>query len=253
MPLRYILKQILMPPGLLLLLLLLAFVLRRRFPRLSILCFFSGFLGLLAMSLPVAVEWGARLLEQQAPLKQADWAGLALRADVIVVLGAGRMRGDRAWDEDQPGLMAYERLRYAARLAKASGLPVLTSGGLHYGAPPSEAYIMARSLSDDYGVEVRWQEGMSRTTWENAQLSARLLREAGIRRVVLVTHATHMPRALWSFEHAGFEVVPAPVGYIGVDNARPLGGWLPEGRAVWQSEQLLNEAIGLVGYRLFYR
>ena len=71
--------------------------------------------------------------------------------------------------------------------------------------------------------------------------------------MVLVTHATHMPRALWSFERAGFEVVPAPVGYIGVDNARPLGGWLPEGRAVWQSEQLLNEAIGLVGYRLFYR
>ena len=62
-----------------------------------------------------------------------------------------------------------------------------------------------------------------------------------------------MPRALWSFERAGFEVVPAPAGYIGVDNARPLGGWLPEGRAVWQSEQLLNEAIGLVGYRLFYR
>ncbi len=31
------------------------------------------------------------------------------------------------------------------------------------------------------------------------------------------------------------------------------GGWLPEGRAIWQSGQLLNEAIGLVGYRLFYR
>ncbi len=253
MPLRYILKQILMPPGLLLLLLLLAFVLRRRFPRFSMLCFFTGFLGLLAMSLPVTVEWGARHLEQQAPLKQVDWAGLAQRADAIVVLGAGRVRGDRAWDEDQPGLMARERLRYAARLAKASGLPVLTSGGLHYGTPPSEAYIMARSLSDDYGVEVRWQEGASRTTWENAQLSAPILREAGIRRVVLVTQAVHMPRALWSFQQAGFEVVPAPVGYIGVDNARPLGGWLPEGRAIWQSEQLLNEAIGLVGYRVFYR
>lgn len=253
MPFRYVLKQILMPPGLLLLLLLLAFVLRRRYPRFSVFCFFSGLLGLLVMSLPVTVEWGARQLEQQQPLKQSEWASLATRADAIVVLGAGRVRGDRAWDEDQPGLMARERLRYAARLARASGLPVLVSGGLHYGTPPSEADIMARSLADDYGVEVRWREGASRTTWENAQLSAPILREAGIHRVVVVTQAAHMPRSLWSFEKAGLEVVPAPLGYIGVDNARPLGGWLPEGRAVWQSEQLLNEAIGLVGYRLFYR
>lgn len=253
MPVRYILKQLLMPPGLLLLLLLLAFCLRRRFPRLAMSCFVAGFLGLLVMSLPITVEWGAQQLEQQAPLKQGDWAGLASRADAIVVLGAGRVRGDRAWDEDQPGLMARERLRYGARLAKVSGLPVLVTGGLHYGTPPSEADIMARSLADDYGVEVRWREGASRTTWENAQLSAPILREAGIRRVVLVTQAAHMPRSVWSFEKAGLAVVPAPLGFIGVDNARPLGGWLPEGRAIWQSEQLLNEAIGLIGYRWFYR
>ncbi|MFV3411935.1 YdcF family protein [Pseudomonas nitroreducens] len=253
MPIRFILKQIFMPPGLLLLLLLLGFVLRRRYPRFSAFCFFSGFLGLLVMSLPVSVEWGARQLEQQAPLRQADWAGLAQRADAIVVLGAGRVRGDRAWDEDQPGLMARERIRYAARLAKASGLPVLTSGGLHYGTPPSEARIMAQSLLDDYGVPVRWEEGRSRTTWENAQFSAEMLREAGIQRVVLVTSAIHMPRSIWSFEKAGLQVVPAPAAYLGTDDEVPLGGWLPEGRAIWQSGQLLNEAIGLVGYRLFYR
>lgn len=253
MPIRFILKQLFMPPGLLLLLLLLGFLLRRRYPRVSVVCFFSGFLGLLLMSLPLTVEWGARQLEPQQPLKPAEWAGLARRADAIVVLGAGRVRGDRAWDEDQPGLMARERIRYAARLAKASGLPVLTSGGLHYGTPPSEARIMARSLLDDYGVTARWEEGRSRTTWENAQFSAEMLREAGIRRVVLVTSAIHMPRSVWSFEKAGFEVVPAPSGYIGTDDAVPMGGWLPEGRAIWQSGQLLNEAIGLVGYRLFYR
>lgn len=253
MPIRYIFKQLFMPPGLLLLLLFLGFVLRRRFPRASAFCFFAGFLGLLVMSLPVTVEWGARLLEQQAPLKQTEWAGLTQRADAIVILGAGRVRGDRAWEEDQPGLMARERLRYAARLAKASGLPVLTSGGLHYGTPPSEARIMAQSLLDDYGVPVRWEEGRSRTTWENAQFSAEMLREAGIRRVVLVTQATHMLRSIWSFEKAGLTVVPAPAGYVGVDDAVPMGGWLPEGRAIWQSGQLLNEAIGLVGYRLFYR
>jgi uncharacterized SAM-binding protein YcdF (DUF218 family) len=149
--------------------------------------------------------------------------------------------------------VTLERERYAARLAKASGLPILTSGGLHYGTPPSEAKLMADSLREDFGVAVRWQEGQSRTTWENATYSAEVLLPEGIKRVVVVTQAWHMPRAVWSFQKAGFEVVPAPVGFLGVDNAEPLGGWMPEFKAIWRSGQLLNEAAGQVAYWLFYR
>ena len=72
MPIRFILKQLFMPPGLLLLLLLLGFLLRRRYPRVSVVCFFSGFLGLLLMSLPLTVEWGARQLEPQQPLEPPE-------------------------------------------------------------------------------------------------------------------------------------------------------------------------------------
>lgn len=253
MPLRYLLKQILMPPGILLLLLLLGFLLRRQHPRLALSCFFLGFAGFWLLSLPLTVEWGARLLEREPALAPSEWAQLAQRADAIVIIGAGRERGDPSWGSDQPGLMSRERLRYAARLAKASGLPLLASGGLHYGTPPSEAQLMADSLAEDYGLKVRWREERSRTTWENAELSAPILRQAGVRRIVLVTQAQHMPRAVWSFEHNGLEVVPAPVGFIGVDNARPFAGLLPEAKAFWQSNQLLNEALGLLGYWVFYR
>ena len=153
---------------------------------------------------------------------------------------------------DQPTGTALERMRYAAQLAKASGLPVLTTGGLHYGTPPSEAQLMADRMKSDFGVDVRWKEEASRTTWENAQFSARLVQPQGVRRVVLVTQAWHMQRSRWSFEQAGFEVVPAPVGFLGKDHAQPFAGLLPDSRAVWRSGQLLNEAVGLVGYRLFY-
>jgi uncharacterized SAM-binding protein YcdF (DUF218 family) len=209
--------------------------------------------GFWLMSLPVVVQWGAKALEREAPLARDEWATLAQRADAIVVLGAGRERGDLAWDSDQPTGVALQRERYTARLAKASGLPVLTSGGLHYDTPPTEARLMADSLQDDFGVPVRWQEGRSRTTWENAQFSAEVLLPQGIKRVVIVTQAWHMPRAVWSFKKAGFEVVPAPMGFLGVDNARPLGGWMPEFKSIWQSGQLLNEAVGQIGYSLFYR
>ncbi|HEH8708609.1 TPA: YdcF family protein [Pseudomonas aeruginosa] len=225
MPIRYFFKQLLLPPGGLLLLLFFAFWWRTSRPRLARLCGVCGFFGLWLMSMPLSVEWMGRWLESEPAL-------LA---------------------EDLPSLLAAERLRYAARLAKTSALPVLISGGLHYGRPPSEAALMANALLQDFGVPTRWQEGLSRTTWENATLSAPQLREAGVRRVVLVTQAWHMQRARWSFERQGFEVIPAPVGFLGGANLRPFGGWLPEAQAFWQSGMLLNEAIGLVGYRLFYR
>ncbi|NBA97470.1 YdcF family protein [Pseudomonas sp. R5(2019)] len=253
MPFRYLLKQLILPPGFFFLLLLLAWWLRRSRPRLAAISFVVSAGGLWLMSLPIVVEWAARGLETEPPLVEQRWADLALQADAIVVLGAGRERGDPGWGgEDQPTAIATERLRYAARLAKATGLPLLITGGLHYGSPPSEADIMAQSLERDFGVSVRWKEGRSRTTWENAQFSAALLGPE-FRRVVLVTQAWHMQRSRWSFEQAGFGVITAPMGFWGVDNARPFGGWLPESKAMWQSGMLLNEAVGLIGYRLFYR
>ncbi|MBD1588982.1 YdcF family protein [Pseudomonas typographi] len=253
MLLRYVIKQLLMPPGGLLLLLLLAWCWRRRWPRLALGCLAVGLLGLWGLSLPVVVQHAAQALETEPALLPQAWPGLKDRAQAIVVLGAGRERGDPAFGgEDQATGVALQRMRYAARLARASGLPLLTSGGLHYGSPPSEAWIMARSLQEDFNLAVRWQEGESRTTWENAVYSARLLKAEGITRVVVVTQAWHMPRARWCFEQAGLEVVSAPMGFLGVDNARPLGGWLPEGKALWQNGQLLNEMIGAVGYRVFY-
>nr|WP_298146194.1 YdcF family protein [uncultured Pseudomonas sp.] len=252
MPIRYILKQLLLPPGVLLLLLLVAWWARRRFPRMAMACLVLGLGGLWLMSLPVVVEWSARQLETEPALGELQWAELPGQAQAIVVLGGGREQADPGWRRDQPSLMALERLRYAARLAKASGLPVLTSGGLHYGEPPSEAEMMAEVLARDYGVAVRWQEGLSRTTWENAVLSAEMLKQEGVERVLLVTQAWHMPRARWSFEQAGLQVVSAPMGFLGVPNGRPTGGWLPESKAVWQSGLLLNEAVGLWVYPWVY-
>ncbi|VXB29675.1 conserved hypothetical protein [Pseudomonas sp. 8AS] len=253
MELRFILKQLLLPPGGLLLLIVLAWLCAAARPRLAVVLLVLGVGGLWMMSLPVVVEYAARALEREPALAEAQWVALAQRAEVIVVLGSGREEADPAWGSDQPSATALERLRYAARLHRASGLPVLISGGLHYGEPPSEAGLMAEVLQRDFGVATRWREERSRTTWENAQYTAELLREQGIRRVALVTQAAHMPRSRWCFERAGLQVVAAPLGFLGVANARPLGGWLPEGKALWQSTRLLNEALGLAVYPLLYR
>ncbi|NLY12811.1 MAG: YdcF family protein [Gammaproteobacteria bacterium] len=249
---RYILKQLAFPPSGFLLLLLCGFLLRKRWPKTAVISFIISIGGLYIMSLPITVEHAARALETDVALTAEQWPTLAQHADAIVILGGGRETDDPAWQNDQPSLMAMQRIRYAARLAKASQLPVLVSGGLHFGQPPSEAQIMADTLAEDFGVAARWQEGESRTTWENAQFTAAMLQAEGITRIVLVTNAWHMPRSRWSYEQFGFTVISAPVGFLSGANRRPLNGWLPESKAVWQNTALLNEAIGAALYRLTY-
>ena len=58
-----------------------------------------------------------------------------------------------------------------------------------------------------------WLQPKSQNTHEDALYSSELLREKGIRRVLLVTSAQHMPRSVALFTHQGIEVIPAPVDY----------------------------------------
>lgn len=250
---RYIIKQLAFPPSSLLLLLLCSLFLRKRWPKSAAVGLVISISGLYIISLPITVEYAARALETETALSPEQWPTLKQHADAIVVLGGGREINDPAWPSEQPSLMAMQRLRYAARLAKSSQLPILLSGGLHFGQPPSEAQLMADSLAQDFAVNARWLESDSRTTWENAQYTAKILQAEGIQRVVLVTHAWHMPRSRWSFEQFGLQVISAPVGFLSGANQRPLNGWLPESKAMWQNTALLNEAIGSVLYRFSYR
>ncbi|HZJ92642.1 MAG TPA: YdcF family protein [Thiopseudomonas sp.] len=249
---RYLIKQLAFPPSSLLLLLLLGIVLRKRWPKVAITSLILGIGGLYITSLPISVEYAARAIETEAALTPEQWPELGQHADAIVILGGGREINDPAWEIDQPSLMAMQRVRYAARLAKASNLPILVTGGLHRGQPPSEAQIMADSLEQDFGITARWLEGESRTTWENAKYTAKILQAEGIQRVVLVTQAWHMPRSRWSYEQFGFEVVSAPVGFLSGANGRPLKGWMPESKSMWHTTALLNEVIGNIMYRLTY-
>jgi uncharacterized SAM-binding protein YcdF (DUF218 family) len=104
-----------------------------------------------------------------------------------------------------------ERVRYGARLARLTGLPVLVTGGSVYGGE-TEAKLMREVLELELGVPVQWAESRSRTTHENAKYSADILRAAGIDRIVVVAHGVDMARARAEFEDFGLKVTPAPTG-----------------------------------------
>lgn len=173
----------------------------------------------------------------------ADLAALR-SAQALVVIGGGVVPESPEYGKSVPGGESLRRVRYAARLARSLGLPVLVSSGNPYGPP--EAPAMADALRE-YGVEPQWIESASRTTAENAVASAQLLGER--KRIALVTTAWHMPRARRAFEAAGFEVLPAPTAYIGRVESQLLG-LLPTAQGLSYSRLALREYLGTAFYVL---
>ncbi|AKJ28145.1 YdcF family protein [Caldimonas brevitalea] len=168
----------------------------------------------------------------------------------IIVLGAGMKPLAPEYGVSDLTPTAMERLRYGVWLSRATGAPLGFSGGLGWAQAdeqPAEAVIAQRIVQQEYGRHLTWVEDRSRDTRENALRTAPLLQEAGVRRVLLVTHGWHMRRAARAFREAlgsGVEVVPAPVGLF---QRRPLRGldWLPSTDGLLQNRLVLRELLGL--------
>jgi uncharacterized SAM-binding protein YcdF (DUF218 family) len=243
-------SALLLPPLNLVLVCTVGLLLRRRHPRLG-LALGGGALGLLLL---LSTPAGALLLV--APLEGRTAALDSARdtgAQAIVVLGGGRISDAPEYDgNDIPSIQALTRLYYAARLQRESGLPLLTTGGMPDGATVSEAAIMARVLREEFSRPVAWTEGRSNTTAENAQFSAPILRQAGVRRILLVTDAIHMPRSRAAFEKTGLAVTPAPTIFFSHERLTALD-FLPSGEGLRRSHYAMHEWIGLVWYWLRHR
>jgi len=110
---------------------------------------------------------------------------------------------------------------------------------------------MKAALETQFSVPVTWVDDQSRTTYENAVLTTKLLKADNVTAIVLVTQAWHMRRALWSFERAGLHAIPYPAP-LTFDEDDRLADYLPSISALERSYHALHEAIGLAYYRLRY-
>lgn len=172
-------------------------------------------------------------------------------AGIILIGGAE----DRiAWDRGELGGLnsAAERYTEVAALARRyPGVRIVFSGGsgaLVRGLPPEAE--TARRVLGALGIEGDrlTLEAASRNTHENAIFSARLLKPQAGQRWLLVTSATHMPRAVGCFRRAGFDVVAWPVDY---HTPRRLGiasfnSSLPDG--LEGLDGIVREYLGLLVY-----
>jgi len=254
--LKTLVRALVVPPMPLLVLALLGLTLLSRQPRLGKRLMAVSVFFLWLGSIGVTADLLAWLLEKDQTPLTADRLQAARNGPhppaAIVVLGGGAVR-DGAFTPQRERLheRTIERVIAGARLARDSGLPVLVSGGRPKWLQNAEAFHMQALLQGDLKQPVRWVEDRSRDTAENAEYSAKLLRQDGIDSIVLVTQAYHMPRSQRSFEAVGLHVLPAPHGF---KSSPPWltewSDWLPSVAAmetVWLSS---HELIGSLWYRL---
>jgi uncharacterized SAM-binding protein YcdF (DUF218 family) len=167
-------------------------------------------IGIMLISPPI-VDAMLAPLEPAAPIQ----INATSDAQAIVILGGGRRLNAPEYGGDTVNAFTLERLRYGARLARKTSLPVLVTGGtpLTRNKRP-EADLMKAALEEDFQIPVQWTEANALDTHANARNSADILKPLGIQRIILVTHAAHMKRSRAEFESQGFTVTAAPTGWL---------------------------------------
>jgi uncharacterized SAM-binding protein YcdF (DUF218 family) len=234
----------LLPPLDLIVVIAVGLALARRWPRSGHALAWLALAALAALSTPVVGDRLAAALESREP-PLGDAAASASGAQAIVILGGGRNRGALEYGGETVSDATLARLRYGARLAQRTHLPVLVSAGKPEGGGQSEADLMATVLERAFGVTAKWREGLSINTLQNARFSGKILHDAGIRRIILVTSAIHMPRAEARFLAAGLAVVPAPTDYLAQSEHTPVD-FFPSARGLYRSSAALHEWIGIL-------
>lgn len=188
------------------------------------------------------------------PLSLADIASLkdeakARKPVAIVVLGSGSEAVAPEYGVANLPPLAVERLRYGVWLSRETGIPVLFSGGIGWGQRQDsqpEAQVAARIAAQDFGRPLKWLEDTSRDTRENGIRSVAMLRNDQIQHIVLVTHGTHMPRAVEAFNAAAggsIRIQPAPMGLAWGVHAGALD-WIPSSLGFQRVRGALHELLG---------
>lgn len=139
-------------------------------------------------------------------------------ADAIVVLGGGMCKVAQMEYPDMNE--AADRVWHAARLFKAEKAPLIVVSGANDRAATVPLLL-------DFGVprEAILVDDESRNTYENSRFTEKLLGEG--KKVLLVTSAWHMSRALGNFSRTSLEVVPAATDFVaqGLLDRTPFGLW----------------------------
>jgi len=214
-----------------------------------------GAVGLLCLfSAPAVSDYLLKSLEHRySPVAVEDYPS----ADAIVVLGGA------VGVTDMPGIEAdlkdtSDRVFFAARLYRAGKAPTVmaVTGQVDCEDPFKSGAEAMAWLLQEWGVPAEAIVNISGSyvTGTDAALVKAAMEERGMKRVLLVTSASHMRRALATFQTAGIDAVPAATDYEEIDCRKwteeksILMEYLPDAEALARSTRAVKEYVGYVYY-----
>ncbi|HSD39200.1 MAG TPA: YdcF family protein [Rhodocyclaceae bacterium] len=207
--------------------------------------------GGLLLWLFICTPFGTELMTAPLEIYPAITPKQLTEVQAIVILAGGQRHTNEEFDGGPTvNRLTLERVRYGARLARQTTLPVLVAGGAPTGLNP-ESTLMAETLKTDFGIAAKWMETRSLDTEQNALNSAEILKKAGISRIALVTHAAHMRRAVGEFEAAGLTVTPAPLSFMS-DGPRgeEFFDYWPNMSSAYTGWYAMHEWLGIAAQKL---
>lgn len=245
-----VLESFFLPPGIFVFVFIFSLFLLPRFYRIAITFMMINCFGLYLFSTPFfSYRFIDKLEKQHREISSEQLKDTTAQA--IVVLGGGRLRRAYEYGGDTVNHFSLERVRYAAYLKKFSKLPLYITGGKFNSQDLPEAELMKQVLENEFKVPVAGMEIRSQTTWENAFFIKKLLQEKGIKKVILITHAVHMPRSVFAFNAAGLEVIPAPTVFLNRGfRENGLSALAPNSRALWVTALASHEIVGKWWYQV---
>jgi len=232
--LKKFITSLILPPGILIVIFLLISMLEKKRKFIRFLALFSALFVYLISIEPVK----DMLL---FPLEKSYSVSEKLNADAIVILGGG-VYSSGSFTED-----TSNRLITGYMVYKKTKLPVIVSGGALEGKI-SDAGAMAEMLKE-LGVEHSKiiEENKSKDTSQNASYVAEICKEKSFKKVILVTSAYHMKRAVKIFKQRGLEVLPYPADFKR-SNHYNVYSFLPKFSNFALSSKAIREYIALLVY-----
>lgn len=163
--------------------------------------------------------------------------------DYIMVLGSGHVIDKDIPVTSELSRTALMRLTEGIRIHRLYPSAKIILSGYGGGTEISQARMMAKvalalgiNKTDILLLET------AKDTWEEAFQASSVV---GSKNLVLVTSASHMERALFEFNEAGLQPIPAPTNFLANRNIeQPWAKYTPQAKYLEQTERYWHETLG---------
>ncbi|MBS3914337.1 MAG: YdcF family protein [Bacteroidetes bacterium] len=194
------------------------------------------------------------LVNELAIAWESDKNNVEIFPKTAVVLG-----GFANYDSYRSGVTlteAAERIYAAMELYRKHFIDtIIISGGaasITGKIKPESIYVRRYLIQQGIDSNRIWIDTVSKNTWENAVESKKILEQLKCNKILLITSAFHMPRAMQTFKKAGINPVPYNVQFY----SNPNRGYifsdyiLPSSEALNRMDAFVKEWVGYLVYKI---